>query len=224
MKKNEIERQIRKYILPNQPTYYVDEHVMYKTFGEGFFIKGYLFYSKGDNEMGLKVTYFVMPLFLKEDRIAFTLGDELYFLEKNNFFKKTKSIWWNVKKEYQDDTFRQISKTIQLQGERILNQFNICNDFYNLHKSGKKDSIRINEAITYSTILFASIDFQDKLLKNLIKDAENERDIDWVHQIKKDAQFLLNTRSSLDRIAILKSWANETVAQLKLPKINPFIL
>ena len=61
MKKSEINEYIRKYILPSHNHYYVDQYVMFRTFDNGFFLKGYLFYSKGDNEMGLKVTYFVTP-------------------------------------------------------------------------------------------------------------------------------------------------------------------
>ena len=119
MKKSEIDQYIRKYVLPNHPGYYVDQYVMYKTFGDNYYIKGYLFYSKGDNEMGLKVTYFVMPLFVTEDRIAYTFGDDLSYVVKQGLFKKTENVYWNTRKEHQAQTFEHVSQVIEKQGEPI---------------------------------------------------------------------------------------------------------
>lgn len=224
MKKSELNTYIRNYILPTHPDYYLDEYVMYKTFGDNFFIKGYLFYSKGDNETGLKVTCFVMPLYVKDDAISYTIGKELYFIQNEGFLKKTKNIWWNVRKENQPTTFQQINHMIDEQGEPVLKKFNSSKDFYELHKGERKDNIRIYEEVAYSAILFGEMPLQEKMLKGLIREAENERDVDWVHQIKADAHLLLALKNVEERIIILKRWANETMSQLKLSKLIPFTL
>lgn len=222
MKKSEIENHIRKYILPTHPGYVVDQYVMYKTFEDNFFIKGYLFYSKGDNELGLKVNYFIMPLFVKKDRIILTIGKEISCIKRIGLFKKERNIWWNTRKEKQQNTFEHISIAIQDQGEKILSEINSAKGFFYYSKAQRKDNIRIYEAAAYSTIFFGDMGLQDKMLRGLIKEAENERDVDWVHQIKADAQLLLSTKDKKERIAILKQWANETISHLKLLHLKPF--
>lgn len=222
MKKSEIDQHIRKYVLPNHPGYYVDQYVMYKTFGDNYYIRGYLFYSKGDNEMGLKVTYFVMPLFVREDRIAYTFGEELSYVVKQGLFKKTENIYWNTRKEHQAQSFEHISKVMEKQGEPILQKFNTAKDYYDLHKGERKDNIRVYESVAYSTILMRDEDLQDKMLKGLIKEANNERDVDWVHRLKAGAEQMLSIKNTEGRIKLLNSWANETIADLKLPHLKPF--
>lgn len=222
MRKSETNNHIRQFILPFHTSYFADQYIMYKTFADNFFIKGYLFFSKGDREMGLKVTYFVMPLFTKDDRISYTLGGELFCVKKVSLIKTERNIWWNTTKEYQQDTFERVNVAIQSQGEPILNKITNAEEFYNYHKGERKNNIRVYEAIAYSTILFDDLTFQDKMLRGLIRETENERDMDWVHNIKADAELLISQKSRDERIGTLRVWANETIGHLKLPHIKPF--
>jgi hypothetical protein len=222
MKKSEINNYIRKYILPSHNQYYVDQYVMYQTFDNGFFIKGYLFYSKGDNEMGLRVSFFMMPLFVKKECLVTTIGEEILNIKSHGLFRKVKEVWWDTRKESQSSTFEKINNEINKQGEPILNAVNNANELCKRLKKDMKDNIRVYEVVAYSNILFANIEEQNKLLKGLITEAENERDADWVHQIKSDAEIILSTENHEGRINLLKSWANETIGYLKLPHIKPF--
>lgn len=222
MKKSEINKYIRKYILPSHCQYYVDQYVMYQTFDNGFFIKGYLFYSKGDNEMGLKLTFFITPLFVKDDAITYIFGEDILNVKSQGLFKKVKEVWWDTRKENQASTFEKINKSISEQGEPILNSIINAKDLCKRLKKEMKDNIRVYEVVAYSSILFSNVKEQDKMLKGLIKEAENERDVDWVHQIKKDAVLMLSLESIEERIKLLKSWANETIGHLKLPNLVPF--
>jgi len=222
MKKSEINNYIRKYILPSHNQYYVDQYVMYQTFDNGFFIKGYLFYSKGDNEMGLKLTSFITPLFVKDDAITYVFGEDILNVKAQGLFKKVKEVWWDTRKENQASTFEKMNNAISEQGEPILNGIKNAKELSKRLKKDMKDNIRVYEVVAYSNILFASVEEQNKMLKGLIKEAENERDVDWVHQIKKDAELMLSIESHNERIQLLKSWANETIGHLKLPHVKPF--
>lgn len=223
MKKSEINNHIRKYILPSHNQYYVDQYAMYQTFNNDFFIKGYLFYSRGDSELGLKVTHFTMPLFVKKDCFVTTIGDDILDIKSNGLFRKVREVWWDTRKENQASTFERINIAIYKQGEPILNGLNSAKELCKRLKKDMKDNIRVYEVVAYSTILFASISEQNKILKGLINEAENERDVDWVHQIKIDATLMLSLESQEERINLLKSWANETIGSLKLPHVKPFI-
>jgi hypothetical protein len=222
MKKSEINNYIRKYILPSYNQYYVDQYVMYQTFDSEFFIKGYLFYSKGDNELGLRVSYFIMPLFVKKECLVTTIGEEILNIKIQGLFKKVKEVWWDTRKENQASTFEKINKSISEQGEPILNSIINAKELSKRLKKEMRDNIRVYEVVAYSSILFASVEEQDKMLKGLIKEAENERDVYWVHQIKKDAVLMLSIESTEERIKLLKTWANETIGHLKLPHVKPF--
>lgn len=222
MKKREIDNYIRKYILPNYEHYHLDQYVMYRLFENDLFIKGYIFYSKGDNEMGLKFSCFATPLFIKDDVISYVFGEEILNIRKKGLFRKVKDVWWDTKKENQASTFEKINIAIREQGEPLLNKLNSAKDVCKCIKKDMKNNIRVYEVVVYSSILFANFTEQNKMLKGLIKEAENERDIDWVHQIKADAQVMLNKDTLEGRISLLKSWANETIDHLKLPHIIPF--
>lgn len=221
MKKSELNNFIRKYILPNHSHYYLDQYLMYQLFDNDLFIKGYIFYSKGDNEMGLKLTYFVTPLFIKDDAITYVFGEEILNVKQKGLFKKVKEVWWDTKKENQVPTFEKINIAIGEQGEPVLNKLNSAKELCKCLKKDMKDNIRIYEVVAYSSILFSNFTEQDKMLKGLIKEAENERDVDWVHQIKAHAQVMLKKETQEERISLLKSWANETIEHLKLPHIKP---
>lgn len=223
MKKSEINNRIRDYILPSHPQYWVNQYVIYRYFGNDYFIKGYVFYSKGDSEMGLRVTWFCMPLLVRKDCIVTTIGEDILNIKQQGFFKKVKESWWDTRKEHQVETFRTLNLAIAEQGETVLSKINTAKDLCSLIKKDMKESIRIYEVVAYSSILFADKKEQDKLLKGLVKEAENERDVDWVHQIKADAQLMLNKEMQEERISLLKTWANETIGHLKLPHIKPFV-
>jgi len=224
MKKSEINSYIKNYILPRHEKYFVDRYVMYKLFDNDFFIKGYLFYSKGDVEMGLKITYFITPLFVKDDAITFVLGEEILNIKSKGLFMKEKKVWWDTRKENQTITFENINEAIKKQGEPILNSINNANELCKHIKKYMKDNIRVCEVVAYSTILFADLNTQDNLLKLLIRGAENERDADWIHRIEIDAKLMLSIKSIEERIKLLKSWANQTIKHLKLPHIKPFAI
>ncbi len=223
MRKSEIHNKIREYILSSHSQYWVDQYVMYRSFDRDFFIKGYLFYSKGDNELGLKVTSFVTPLFIKDGAITYVFGEEILNIRQQGFFKKVKDAWWDTRKEHQVETFKKLNLAIAEQGEKILNKINTANDVCSHLKRDMKDNIRVYEVVTYSSILFADRKGQDKLLRGLIKEAENERDVDWVHQINADAQLMLGKETQSERISLLKTWANETIGNLKLPHVKLFV-
>lgn len=222
MKKSEINDKIRDYILPSHSHYWVDQYVMYRSFDNDFFIKGYLFYSKGDRELGLKVTYFVTPFFIKDDAITYVFGEDILDIKQQGFFKKVKESWWDTRKEHQVETFKKLNLAIVEQGEIFLSKINTAKDLCAVIKKNMKDNIRAYEVVAYSSILFADKKEQDKLLKGLVKEAENERDVDWVHQIKADALLMLSKETQVERISLLKTWANETIGHLKLPHIKPF--
>jgi len=197
---------------------------MYKTFEENFFLKGYLFYSKGDNERGLEVSYFVKPLFVKAEYFTFNVTRDLAQIKRVGLFKKTRNFWWDVRREKQATTFEQINKTIFEQGETFLSKINSSKDFFNLLRKDRKDNVRVWEDIAYASILFKNIRFQNKMLRGVIKEAKSDdRDLEWVEQIKTDAEQLLSCKTIEERKSILKSWANYTMSHLKLPHLKPFV-
>jgi hypothetical protein len=124
-----------------------------------------------------------------------------------------------------DLSFQSIFKTIEEQGQPFLKSTNTVESFYKKFYKEKKENIRILEAIAYASILVENRDKQNKLLKVLIVESEDNPDnISWITQIKEDAQFMLNHRTQVERERLLKLWANETIEYLKLPNIKPFTL
>jgi len=222
MKIKEINRSIKLHIMDAFPDYNLDGYLVYKTFDHNFFIKGYLFYSKGNYESGLKVTCFVMPLFIKDDSITFTHSLDILNITKVGFFIKIKDCWWDIRPTHQDETFLKLKDEMHKQGEPTLAKINSSKDLCRKIEKSKKYNIRAFEVITYSSILYGSIKEQNKLLKGLIHEANNERDLDWVHQIKAEAELMLSLNSQEERIALLKTWANHTITKLKLSGLKIF--
>jgi hypothetical protein len=222
MTKKEINEYIVKFISPSFSSYYVEKYLMYQSFEDGLFIKGFLFFSKEDAKLGLNISYFILPLFVKTDSVDMTFGGDVFRIERKGLFKTKKSAWWDTTKGKKEETFKAVKDCLLEQGEFILGKYNSANDFIIQNKKDR-ENIRIQEAVAYSTVLVSSISTQDKELKKLIKIAKNDgRDTDWVNQIQKDAELLLSKTNSNERLKILKLWANETIKELKLSELNLF--
>lgn len=221
MKVSEINKLIRKHLERSLSDYSVHRDLIFKIESD-FFIKGYDFESRGNEDMDLSVWCFVQPLFVKSDCLYYTFGGRLTYKRKINLLQSKEMDWWDARKENLDDSFQSILQSILKDGEKYLNSIASVEDFYKKFNSEKKDNLRIYESVAYSTILFAEEDLQNKLLKGLIKETENES-IEWIRQIGEDATLLLNAETSSNRMEILKSWANETIAHLKLSQVKPFV-
>lgn len=224
MKVVEINKLIRKHIEQALPDYSVHKDFIYKLEND-FFIKGYYFESRGNDDLDLAVWYFVQPLFVKKDFIVLTLGARLSYKKKVGLLKTKELDWWDARKEHLDESFQSILEVIKLKGEKKLEQIKTSEEFYNKFYGERKDNVRIYEAIAYSTILFGKEDVQDKAIKGLIdfcnKQIESESD-EIEMQIKEDATLLLEAVTTINRLEVLKTWANETIGHLKLPHIKPF--
>jgi hypothetical protein len=221
MVKRDVTTNINKYILPNLNGYVVDSYLIFKYFAHQTFIKGYLFHSSGNTEVGLKVTYFVMPLFIKEECLAFTFGDDIFHKEVLGFIKTTKNYRWDCRKEHQINSFLSISNSILKYGEPILSKINSAKDFYDVHKKEMKDNIRVIESLTYSSIYFSDIKFQNNLLDKLKKEADSMTQFDWVKEIKNDAISMLSIENIETRKNVLTEWQNFTRNKLikNFPKL-----
>ena len=221
MKKKVITQAINKYLKPYLTNYKVHVDLMYKKESD-FFLKGYCFdpLSSGD---AITVHYFIQPLFVKDESITLGFGSNIAYRKKIGFLK---SQWVNrfvVLEDEIEESFKQILSAIILDGEKYLNSINNVEGFYKKFNSEKKDSIRVFEAIAYSSIFFKDMSTQNDLLRRLIKltSEEEDRHTEWIPQIAKDANLLLNIPSIPQRVEILKSWANETIKNLKLPELLP---
>lgn len=223
MKVSEINKYIKKHLQDSLFDYQVEKGFIFKTESD-FFLKGYDFESTGDGEYDLAVWCFIQPLFVKSDCLYYNFGNRLKYKKKVNILQSKELEWWDASKEKLDESFQSILHSIKTTGEEYLNQFKTVQNFYSKFKNKARGDIRVYEAIAYSAILCEEQSVQDKMLRGLLKEAENERDADWVHQIKSDAALLLSTTNTEDRIKVLKQWANETIGQLKLSKLKPFTL
>ena len=225
MKKHEIENCIRKYLLPNFPSYEIgDEYVMYKQFGNGFYIKGYTFISRGDKEFGLTASYLITPLFQHVKGLTLFTGGFLCFAKRKNFFSKEKICKWDSRFANSEATFTELGRVMGKQAEPFLNKTNSPKDIYNHAFPTKNENIRDYEVSAFSSILFATKWRQDKLLKGLIKETINERDADWVHIIRERAEQILGLDEVADREVLLKKWSNETMDILGYPHLERFKL
>lgn len=220
MNKNQINDAIRKYILPSLPGYRAFENVIYTYIDSDFFVKGYHFYSKGDKEIGLKIECLFQPLYVKDDAISFTFSKTLRHKRRDGLFKTVELRYWDIRKEKQEETFKQILSMMLDFGEKYLSQFNTAEDFYKKFKSERKENIRVYEAVAYTTVLFADESLQDEMLKGLIESSLKKinRDTDWIDQIREDATRLLNAATTEARLAILQEWRKETLENLGIPK------
>ncbi len=221
MKINEINKLIKKHLESSLSGYFIHRDLMFKVQNE-FFLCGYYFESRGNEDMDLAVWYFIQPLFVKKDSIVLTIGDRLTHKRKINLLQSKKQDWWDARKENLDDSFQSILQSILKDGEEYLRPIATAEYFYKKFNPEKKENLRIYEAVAYSTIVFAEEDLQNELLKGLIKETESES-IEWVRQVGEDATLLLNAETTSNRMEILRSWANETIGHLKLPQIQPFV-
>jgi len=227
MKKNEINNFIINYICPFIKGYSVYQNIIYKLTEDGFFIKGYHFYAKGESEVGLNVHSFILPLYVKDDRISFMFAEELYYYKKISVLKKIKMVWWDNRKENQEASFEFIKEAILKQGEVFLGAINTPEDFYKKFKSEIKDNVNTYLAVAYSTVLFGNEELQNKFIKGLIdfcsKEISNYTHREFEAQIKQDATLLFDARTTEKRMLILRDWASETITNLKLPKLKLFV-
>ena len=224
MTQKEIGNHIRQFILPAHSSYHVDKAVLYKRFGDDLYIKGYSFSSGGKIPTALHVTYFIMPLFLESDTIAYTFADELYYAYREGLFnlKRSKNRVWDVRKASQDDAFKLINTAMDEQGEPVLAKFETARDVYDAQKRDMKDNTRVYEACAYSTILFADQGLQDKMLKGLIRETKNRPAHDYIVLIRERTELLLSKSTREERIGLLKAFANETISNLKMAQLKPF--
>jgi hypothetical protein len=216
MKVKEINKLIKEIILPHIEGYAIHRDLIYRIEGE-YYIKGYAFESSGNEEYDLAVWYFIQPLFVKSTTLYFNFGERLKYRKKMGLFKTKELEWWDATKENWNESFQSILQSILGEGEKYLVSFKEPRDFFRKFKSSAKGNIRIYEGVAYTSILMKDRSLQDKMLKGLIKEAKNEGNYDWVHQIRADAELLLSKLTQEEREHVLKEWANETISQLKLP-------
>ena len=224
MKISEINKMIKKHIEQKLIGYFVHRDLIYKPVND-FFIKGYYFESRGNEDLDLAVWYFIQPLFVKKDSIILTLGGRLSYSRKLSLLNKKDFDWWDARKDYWDKSFESILETISTKGEKKLGDVVNAESFFKKFYGVRKDNIRIYEAVAYSTVLFGNEDFQNITIKGLIDfcTSQIDSDDDIVEiLIKEDATILLNGNTTEKRLEILKCWTNETIGHLKLPHINPF--
>lgn len=219
MRVKEINKLIKEIILPHLKGYVVHRQLIYQIEG-GYYLKGYDFESSGNEEYDLAVWCFIQPLFVKSTTIYYTFGDRLTYRKRIGLFKIRKLQWWDATKENLNESFQSILQSILREGEKYLNSFKEPRDFVRKFSSCAKGSIRIYEGVAFASILIKDKSLQNKMLKELIKEAKNERDLDWVHRIRADAELLLSKSTQEERVHILKEWANETILQLKLPELK----
>ena len=220
----EIGKHIKQFILPAHPGYYVDKNILYKRFGDDLYIKGYAFSSGGKVAGAMHVTYFIMPLFLHDDTIAYTFAHELYYAYREGLFKlkRSKTRVWDVRQASRDDAFKLINTAMDEQGEPVLEKFKTARDAYDAEKKNIKENIRVYEACAYSTILFADQGLQDKMLKGLIRETKSRPPHDHILLIRERTELLLSRSTREDRIGLLKEFANQTIVNLKMPQLKPF--
>jgi hypothetical protein len=224
MKITEINKLIKKHVEKNLSNYSIHRDLIYKL-DNVFFIKGYYFESRGNDDLDLAVWYFIQPLFVKKEAIVLTLGERLSYKNRVSLLRAKEFEWWDARKENWDITFESISATIKEKGERQIGKEISPELFYKRFYPNKEENIRIYEALAYSVVLFGSMDLQNQIIKGLIDFCTSQIDCenDVVEmQIKKDAIFLLDAGTTEARVKILKSWANETIEHLKLPHIPLF--
>jgi hypothetical protein len=221
MKVKEINKLIKEIILPHIKGYAIHRDLIYRIEGE-YYIKGYNFESSGNGEYDLAVWCFIQPLFTKSETLYFTFGDRLKYRKKMGLFKTKELEWWDATKENWNESFQSILQSILSEGEKYLASFKGPGDFFKKFRSSAKGNIRVYEGVAYTSILMKDQSLQDKMLKGLIKEAKNDGDLDWVHQIRADAELLLSKSTQEERIHVLKEWANETILQLKLPELKLF--
>src|ERR1700754_1839026 len=221
---NEINKLIKEIIQPAHPSYHLDKAVLYKRFGDDLYIKGYSFSTGGKITTALHVTYFIMPLFLDDETIAYTFADDLYYAYREGLFnlKRSKNRVWDVRKASQNDAFKLINTAMDEQGEPVLAKFKTARDVYDAQKRDMKDNTRVYEACAYSTILFADQRLQDKMLKGLIRETKKRPPHDHIVLIRERTELLLSKSSREERIGLLKDFANETILKLKMVHLKPF--
>lgn len=225
MKVSEINKSIKQYIAPALKGYFVHKDLLYKV-ENNYLLKGFYFESRGNDDLDLAVWYFIQPLFIKKDGIILTLGDRLSYRKKLNLLRYEELEWWDARKENLEKTFSLIAKSIISDGEKRLSEINSVEGLYKYFFNERKENIRIYEAVAYSTVLFGDESFQTKPLNDLVAfcntQIETKDDIVEI-QIREDASNLLQANSKEKRLAILNTWANETIEHLKLPHLKSFI-
>jgi len=224
MKVIDINRLIKNHIPQSLLKYNVHKDLIFVQECD-FFIKGYDFESRGNDDLDLAVWYFVQPLFVKSDCLYYNFGNRLSYKRKVNILKSKELEWWDARKENWDVTFKSIFDTIQINGEKKIGKKLSAESFYKEFYKERKDNIRVFEAVAYSTVLFGNEDLQNKLIIDLINfcNSQIESKNDEVEiQIKNDATLLLEANSTERRMLILKNWANETIKNLKLLHLLPF--
>ncbi len=224
MTKKEIENFIKEYILPTHSNYYLHKNILYKPFGGDLFIKGYSFNAGGRNPDAMHVTYFTMPLFVVEETISISYSQELYYAYREGLFnlKRSRNHVWDVRIASRDDAFKLINTTMDKQGEPVLAKFHNAKNAYNAIKKGRKDNIRVYEDCAYTSILFASRDKQDTMLKWLIREAKKDTQYDYIIAIRERTELLLSQSTQEERIGVLKDFANITISNLKFSHLVPF--
>lgn len=222
MEKKEINKNVEKYIYPNFTKYEYDKNYIYKSFLDNFFIKGYTFFTRYD--LGLRIKYFIMPLFLKTECIDYHISGDV-FKRKSTFFKsKLTTPYWDLSLGF-DENIDNMVIEMKKQAEPVFDSIENIEDFIKEIKKDK-DNIRVFETIVYSTILITNdLEFQNKKLIKLIKEAEKDLHIEYYVNIKNDATLMLNTTTIEGRIQILKEWANYTISHIKLKglKFYPYL-
>ncbi|HTK21644.1 MAG TPA: hypothetical protein VL442_19140 [Mucilaginibacter sp.] len=224
MTKKEIEKLIKQYILPTHSNYYLHKNILYKPFGGDLFIKGYAFDAGGRNPDAMHVRYFIMPLFVVEESISISYSQELYYSYREGLFnlKRSRNHVWDVRIASRDDAFKLINIIMGEQGEPVLAKFHTAKNVYNAMKKGRKDNIRVYEDCAYASVLFASRRKQDTMLRWLIREAEKETQYDYIVAIRERTELLLSRSAQVERIGILKEFANKTISNLKFSHLMPF--
>lgn len=208
MKKQQIEKLIKKYLIVNLESFRVKGNLIYRICDEQI-LQGILVESSTLNSNELVASVFVQLLNIPATSIVLSNGFRLE--------DKKRKVWWILTEGNEAVLFNEMLQQLKTKALPYLDKLKSLDALYDNFKNVKNKSIREQEFVTVSAILSNSSDANNQVEK-LLKLAESKeyKELKWVREICGNILKLTDSNTE-KRTSLLTDWKTFTLDNIKLP-------
>ena len=205
MKKTQIERYLKKRVLPSFSGFTVKGRMLYKKEADGL-LHGYYFDQSASDADAVYVQCFVLPLYVPTSVVSFNFGDRLAHPD-------TGHSGWRIGS---DDESTPLLRRMEEANKEYLSRLKNPRDFAEKFSAAIPNDIHTDEAVAYSWIICGDA---KRAMEHLLRVEQVEVTAPWIVEVKARGERIKHLLQDGELIAaqnLLRDWQAQSESALKL--------
>jgi hypothetical protein len=206
MKKRQIEKYLKKRVLPSFSGFTVKGRMLYKKGADGL-LRGYYFDQSASDADVLYVQCFVLPLYVPTSVVGFNFGDRLAHPDTGNS-------GWRIGSD--DDECPPLLRRMEEANKDYLDRIKNPCDFAERFSAAIPNDIHTDEAVAYSWFLCGDT---KRAIEHLLRVEQVEVTAPWIVEVKARGERIRHFLQDGELTAArnqLSDWRAESESALKL--------